>query len=608
MKVLYGLNDHAVIQRFGHESCLCQIIGETPTKEPFTVAVYSTHPIATATLDSVTFERLLDGNYQFKVLLTGIPVGGPYTIELSQYKKVQFTDILVGDLYVLGGQSNMEGIGRLEDKIPGHPLTRAFYMDDCWKVALDPIHDLTTAKDEVHRHINGGDFEPRSQTTGTGLGVSFGQTLGHAMGVPIGLISCAHGGTSMDQWSPHYALNAGYGLYHMMIKRIQKAGGHINGLLWYQGCSDTYPTASITYLDKMSEWISAIRSAVHAPLPIVLVQIARTCSHDIDASCWNAIQQHQYNLGESVSNIQVVSALDLQMDDFIHISGKSQQRLGKRCADAMLSMLTDSKIPTPRLKSVSLERASDSWNQNIRLTFDFIDGELTSNGNPAGFMLTDVYSGDVKNYIYQIELLGNEVLLKTTESLLDLSNCYLNYGHGFMPYCNITDTSDRALPALHYIKLGESRSLSAPCTCALIQFKKEFPEPSVENELFLEKLTYKDFWYYFLNSHPFKSDMLMYHMPFELFCENDVMTSCDLLIGGCGDFEVYLDGKLSYAVTLIKPIAPDQQTITLNLAKGKHLLSVWYRSSDLPKGIFARFETKSIHSKIVWITPEPTLL
>ena len=48
--------------------------------------------------------------------LTGIPVGGPYTLTISDKNgEVDFDNIYVGDVWILAGQSNMEGAGLMTD-------------------------------------------------------------------------------------------------------------------------------------------------------------------------------------------------------------------------------------------------------------------------------------------------------------------------------------------------------------------------------------------------------------------------------------------------------------------------------------------------------------
>ena len=93
--------------------------------------------------------------------LTGVPAGGPYTIncrvEVSRVdanrgvtKSVTNTSVgpvFVGDLWVLAGQSNMEGVGDLIDVTPPHPQVMMLGMDGQWKPAEEPLHWLVDSPD-----------------------------------------------------------------------------------------------------------------------------------------------------------------------------------------------------------------------------------------------------------------------------------------------------------------------------------------------------------------------------------------------------------------------------------------------------------------------------
>ena len=56
----------------------------------------------------------------------------------------------VGDLWVLAGQSNMEGYGDLKDTTPPHPKVMLFGMDRTWRPAEEPLHWLVDSPDPVH--------------------------------------------------------------------------------------------------------------------------------------------------------------------------------------------------------------------------------------------------------------------------------------------------------------------------------------------------------------------------------------------------------------------------------------------------------------------------
>src|SRR5690606_2961060 len=82
-------------------------------------------------------------------------------------------------------------------------------------------------------------------------------------------------------------------------------------------------------------------------LPIAAVQIARVVGHSTFIH-WNTIQEHQRRLPDHIPNLTVVPAVDLPLDDGIHVGGDGPNRLGKRLAHAMLTLLRKPKaLPPP---------------------------------------------------------------------------------------------------------------------------------------------------------------------------------------------------------------------------------------------------------------------
>ena len=180
-----------------------------------------------------------------------MPVGGPYTISVT-IKKGSSTvtesvgPVFVGDLWVLAGQSNMEGVGDLIDVTP--PNTAGHAAGDGRQVgtAEEPLHWLVDSPDPVHS----GDAKTRAErsakqhktrTKGAGLGLPFAVALVEQTRVPVGLVACAHGGTSMEQWNPAKKDEGGNSLYGSMLRQVKLAGGKVKGVLWYQGESDANP-------------------------------------------------------------------------------------------------------------------------------------------------------------------------------------------------------------------------------------------------------------------------------------------------------------------------------------------------------------------------------
>jgi len=615
MKILFGIADHCVLQRNDENVCDVKLSGYTNSKAEIEAAVQGLDEEQIAEIKACVFKESNDKKYayEFECTLEGIPAGGAYDVVICQAgESMHFSDVLVGDVYILAGQSNMEGIGRMDNKLTANDKVRAFYMDDRWSVAQDPLHTLDIAVDPVHSMLCGGECEKRNEDIGAGPGIAFGQKLYELTGVPQGLLACAHGGTSMSQWSPKNKDLSGDSLYGAMLRRVKKNGSAVKGMFWYQGCSDTDEMSSLLYYENMKAFISEVRKDTeNEALPIVMVQIARQCTAQSTAHYWNTVQHNQYKLGLEAAKLSVVPAIDLEMDDFIHISGSSQNRLGARCANAMhLLNNPDFEHKEPiRLKTAEIIENSDNWNCKVALTYDNVIGELTSGGRPEGFFITKSPDKNDGNFIFRTELKGNTVILHTTETVMDMNNYYLHYGLGFQPYCNIIDAGDRPLPVIYSIALGKKRNFSVPCSFAWLsgEIAKDLDLSTADKlkSKLNEMCEAVDFWYFFLNVHNKFSESkdtrrrIVYSIPFEA----DLDCEVQLILGGVGQMSVYLDGEYmeSAASDAAKP-RPDQFGIPLRINKGVHVIHVEYScEKGLPSGIFVRFDMGESGAKISWI-------
>ena len=366
-----------------------------------------------------------------------LPVGGPYEVGGAK-------NVLVGDLWILAGQSNMEGSADLVDVETPHPRVHSFQSREEWAPAEEPLHWLGESPREVHHSI-WGLLMPRSipprdpnRTKGAGLALTFAKHLVEATGVPIGLIPAAHGGTSMQQWSPALRDRGGKSLYGATYKRFQEVGGKVAGILWYQGESDANPSEAPPYEERMIALINAFRSDFSQPdLPFYYVQIGGWVNDPTPGivNGWNHVREVQRRLPDRLPNIEMVSAIDLGLDDGIHIDTAGLKILGKRLAAVTLGH------KAPALKSVAYEMNFGM----LRVSFDNINGALQAAGRPTGFSLRDARGVELP-IIYKVTLEGTNALLQLTDPERMLG-ARLWYGYGLAPYVNLTDSSGAAIPA-----------------------------------------------------------------------------------------------------------------------------------------------------------------
>ena len=366
-----------------------------------------------------------------------LPTGGPYEVGGAK-------NVLVGDLWVLAGQSNMEGVGDLTDVETPHPMVHSFQSREQWAVAEEPLHWLGESPRPVHHTIWGMPMPaspaPRdnTRTKGSGLGLTFAKTMAEATGVPVGLIPSAHGGTSMQQWEPSRKAMGGGSLYGATLERVRANGGKVAGILWYQGESDANTQDAPLYEARMTELVQSFRADFGQPdLPFYFVQLGGWVADPSPeyVNGWNSVRESQRLLSKTLPNAGMVSAIDCGLDDGIHIDTAGLKSLGKRLAAVALG------YPAPTLKSVVRDDAAHT----LRVSFANVQEQLTALGKPAGFSLRSA-DGTEAALIYKVALDGSDAILKLNDDPSP-AGLHLWYGYGLNPYCNITDTSGASIPA-----------------------------------------------------------------------------------------------------------------------------------------------------------------
>jgi len=372
------------------------------------------------------------------------------------------------DLWVLAGQSNMQGYAVLRQHPKPDKRIMMLNMDDRWMIAQEPVHRVWEAKAPVHRKLNIAlgyteeqirKFEEETKINpvgGIGPGLFFAQHLVKNGIKAVGLIPSAHGGTSMNQWDPNLKSQGDDSLYGAMLNRIQRAGGKIKGLLWYQGESDSDGTAG-EYQKKMLNFIDSLRKDVNDEnLPIILVQLGRYCANnqpDSKALQMEQVRDVQRRLPLLRKNVYAVTAIDLPLDDVIHISYDGQKILGTRLAEIALTYVYNKPNHGKQINLESIE-VFDVPSPYIKLRYNGITGRLLSQGRPADFELRIASNDDPYIVPYRTDFDVNEpcsIIIRVQKPLT--ASAKLVYGGGLNPYANIIDEAGMAIPAFGPIEL-----------------------------------------------------------------------------------------------------------------------------------------------------------
>jgi sialate O-acetylesterase len=371
------------------------------------------------------------------------------------------------DIWILGGQSNMQGVGIIGTLEPPVANVMVYDLGGEWIPAVAPTHRLFNSRAPIFKQLL---FKSDNSLTeenwpqrveqnrlkpwgGIGPDLSFAQSVAQATGRHVGLVPCAFGGTTMAQWDPAGRDQGAASLYGNMLERIRAVGGNLKGLLWYQGESDAMSDATAAdYERAFLNFVDSLRRDTGRPdLPVIFVQIARYCLENRaqDAS-WGKVQDTQRRLPGQRANLWVVPAVDLPLDDLIHISASGQARLGRRMAELALTHVYQLPRHGHAIDYASHEvlPAKDFLHHCLRVKFSGVTGRLQANGRPTGFYLT---SDDPKldgPMVYKVEfdpLDPAAVLVWYSKEIK--APVKLSYATGLDRYANINDSLDMAVPA-----------------------------------------------------------------------------------------------------------------------------------------------------------------
>ncbi|MCZ2156629.1 MAG: sialate O-acetylesterase [Bryobacterales bacterium] len=463
LRLTKGAVDFQVYQRDAANAATLSLAGEAPGADGKRVEarILVTNPVREER-GWQTIATVANGKWQCEV--PSLSVGGPYSLELriaGTEPVVRTVGLLVGDLWVLAGQSNMEGVADLVDVEPPHSLVGSFDMTDTWGIAQEPLHFLPYAVDRVHWSSDRNSGQPkrlaadrveeviRRRTKGAGLGLPFAVEMVRLTGVPVGLIPVAHGGTSMDQWDPAKRGLGGDSLYGSMLRRVNAAGGKVKGVLWYQGESDASEKAAPLYHEKFKNFIAAVRQDFNAPdLPFYYAQIGLHI-YDRDQDPWDVVQESERQIELEVPRVGMVATIDAELDDGIHVGTASQKLTGKRLANlACHDLFPDVQACRGIERGPRPLKATRISPRIIRLECGSVNGALKSAGKMWGFtVVAPGSSSQAQVFKATVDPANPHALLIHFQGVAADAKLALYYSKGRYSYANIVDEANMALPA-----------------------------------------------------------------------------------------------------------------------------------------------------------------
>ncbi|MFN0293786.1 sialate O-acetylesterase [Pedobacter helvus] len=294
-----------------------------------------------------------NGNWEVKVK-TIAGSNTPYEISISDGQEKTIKNILLGEVWLCGGQSNMEMSTRGFTNQPLYNAIDEILDNDYPSIRFFPVRRTFSEKPQEDVVGNWRLITPQTVETITMVGFNFAKILNRTLKVPVGIIGCYWGGSRIEAWMSEEKLkpitkveikqenlNATMAnraptlLYNGMLKPVSKYT--IKGCLFYQGEANT--TNPELYLKLLPEMVRNWREDFNHNFPFYYVQLAPfSCSN----MGWNSngievakFREVQHQAKKLIPNSGVISTIDIGSESTIHPPEK--RVVAKRLAHLALS-------------------------------------------------------------------------------------------------------------------------------------------------------------------------------------------------------------------------------------------------------------------------------
>ena len=342
-------DDNMVMQRNSN----CNIWGTADALKTVTI---------TTSWNGKTYKVKAGDDGKWKLKISTPDAGGPYTIKLSDGKALTLHNILIGEVWICSGQSNMEMPMK---GFKGQPVDGALQelmtgADSNLRLFTVSRNARLQAVDTLQGKWNAADAESIRQFSATAY--YFGSTLRKSLRIPVGLIVTSWGGSACEAWMSSDWLKAfpdvklptnekdvdklaqrcPTALYNGMLRPL--IGFTMRGVIWYQG-EDNVNRAS-SYSALMEKMISGWRNDWNeGTFPFYYCQIA---PYDYSLINWNYnsayLREQQSMVENKVENCRMAVLMDAGLQYGIH--PRKKREAGERLAMlALKNTYNESGLP-----------------------------------------------------------------------------------------------------------------------------------------------------------------------------------------------------------------------------------------------------------------------
>ena len=232
----------------------------------------------------ITVKADVQGTWKTTIKTPGF--GGPYNIHIKGQNEVILKDVLIGEVWLCSGQSNMEMSAQWGIDNGDEEIKNANYPE----IRLFTVSTSTSHFPQDHLAGKWSVCTPEEMKPFSAIGYFFARKLFKELGVPVGIINSSWGGTPAESWMPEEATQKNdflreaaskqkvvpWGpveparIYNAMINPLIPF--RIAGVLWYQGEANTINYYA--YKQLLSALITSWRDKWGYEFPFYYAQIA----------------------------------------------------------------------------------------------------------------------------------------------------------------------------------------------------------------------------------------------------------------------------------------------------------------------------------------------
>lgn len=346
----------------------------------------------TPSWDTISYKTKADNAAKWKLEIRTPKAGGPYSITIKGYNQIEYTNVLIGEVWICSGQSNMDWKPSAGIDNATKEIATANYQN----IRLFKVQHASTMYPQQNVNGSWSVCTPESMQDFSAIAYFFAETLQKHKDVPVGVINSSWGGSAIETWMPEATIlndsilalsaqkitksewspNSPGSIYNAMIAPI--VGYKVKGVLWYQG--ETNTANPDTYSQMLTTMITAWRDAWDEDLPFIFAQIA---PFDYGDNTVGAEVQNQQRLVLRLFETAMIPTSDL-VTDVKNIHPSHKRPVGERFAYAALVLAygsNDYEYSGPLYRSRKMEKHK-AW-----VYFDYADGLAFKNGDSSSFEL-----------------------------------------------------------------------------------------------------------------------------------------------------------------------------------------------------------------------------